>query len=241
MTGPAPPTDRDALIAALAEQARSDAPGMPELEPEELLDYLAGRLAPEDEQRIARRLAADPAAARALLDLAELEAAGAAAGERPAELATRAGWRDFQARLSDHTPPPRLFPVWISAIAASLLLATLGLWWLRGELHRPIANLASLELPSGSRAAREPVLAIPPGAPLRLVLAPAERCRTYTAEVEGLRSRERQPIEGLKRDELGRLTMLLRLEPGSYGLRLSGCEPRRVLEEHRFRITAEGG
>ena len=64
-------TDREALISALAEQARSDAPAGPDPEPEELLDYLAGRLAPEDEQRVARQLVASPAAARTLLDLAE--------------------------------------------------------------------------------------------------------------------------------------------------------------------------
>lgn len=249
MTGrpsPSPSTDRDALIAALAEQARSGAPAGPDPEPEELLDYLAGLLAPEDEERIARRLVADPAAARALLDLAELEAAREAAGEGPAELPAVAGWRDFQARLSDSTPPPRRFPVWFSAIAASLLVATLGLgswvWRLQGELHRPVANLASLELPPGSRAASEPVAVVPPGDPLRLVLAPAERCPSYAAEVEGPRSGDRQTIEGLKRDDFGRLTLQLWPEPGSYGLRLLGCEPqRRVLEEHRFRVTRTDG
>lgn len=245
MTGPAPSTDRDALIAALAEQARNDAPGMPEPEPEELLDYLAGRLAPEDEQRIARRLAADPAAARALLDLAEIQAAGATAGERPAELPELAGWRDLRDRLRDRLPgaPSRLQRLWslLPSITASLLVATLGLgswvWKLQVALNRPIANVASLELPSGSRAAREPVVVVPPGDPLRLVLDPAERCPSYAAEVKGSRSGERQTIEGLERDELGRLTLLLRLEPGSYGLRLLGCEPRQVLEEHRFQIT----
>src|SRR5215216_3938761 len=120
MTEPAPSTDRDALIAALAEQAQSDAPdapGMPEPEPEELLDYLAGRLAPEDEQRIARRLVADPAAARSLLDLAEIQAAGATAGERPAELAVLASWRDIRDRLPGAWL--RRSPAWLPAIAAS--------------------------------------------------------------------------------------------------------------------------
>jgi hypothetical protein len=245
MTGPpAPSTDRKALIAALAEQARSDAPERSSPEPEELLDYLAGRLGPEDEQRIARQLAADPTATGALLDLAELESAGAKAGERPTEILALAGWREFGDRLPDAAFRPRRYPPVLSAIAASLLVATLGLGsWvgrLQSELHRPIANLPSLELPSGSRAAREPVLELPSGAPLRLVLAPAERCPSYAAEVEGPRSGYRQTIEGLERDGLGRLTLLLRLEPGPYGLRLLGCVPRRELEEHRFRIMAAG-
>nr|MDP9122821.1 hypothetical protein [Acidobacteriota bacterium] len=62
-----PRTDSAALVAALAERSRGGAPSAAP-EPEELLDYLAGRLSPEDEERIGRQLAADPEAARALLD-----------------------------------------------------------------------------------------------------------------------------------------------------------------------------
>jgi hypothetical protein len=239
------------LIAALAEEARSGAaaePG-PVPEPEELLDYLEGRLAPADEQRLARRLAADPATARALLDLAELAAAGeaaAAASDRPAELAVRAGWRDFRSRLPDAAPRPRRPPVWLSAIAASLLVATLSLgswvWRLQGDLDRPVANLRSLELASASRASDGPAVELPLGAPLRLVLAPAARCPGYTAELEGPRPGDRQSIEGLERSEGGQVSVLLRrVGPGSYRLLLAGCEPPRELEEHRFRITRPDG
>ncbi|HYN20705.1 MAG TPA: hypothetical protein VE078_07085, partial [Thermoanaerobaculia bacterium] len=89
-------TDAAALIAALAEEARQGAGEAREPEPEELLDYLAGRLSAEEEESMARQLVASPAAARALLDLADLEAAEAAAGSQPAELAAHAGWRDLQ-------------------------------------------------------------------------------------------------------------------------------------------------
>jgi len=243
---PSPPGDLEALIAALAEEVRSGAPADPgpEPEPEELLDYLEGRLPPEDEERLARRLVADPEAARALLDLADLEAAGATAGERPADLAARAGWRDFQARLPDAAPRPRRPrpPAWLSAVAAALLVATVGLGsWvvqLRGKLDRPVANLQSLELPSGSRAGTERTVELAPGEPLRLVLDPVERCPGYAAEMEGPRSGDRQTIEDLERSEGGQVTVLLRrVEPGSYRLLLTGCEPRRELEEHRFRIA----
>lgn len=246
MTGPAPSTDRDALTAALAEQARSDAPEMPEPEPDELLDYLAGRLAPEDEQRIARQLVADPAAARALLDLAEIQAAGATAGERPAELVVLAGWREIrdglQGRLSGAPPRFHRLSKLLPAIAASLLMATVGLgswvWRLQGELRHPVANLRSLELASGSRAGNDPVVELPLGAPLRLVLDPAERCPGYAVGLEGPRPGDRQTIEGLERSEGGQVSVLLRrVEPGSYRLLLTGCEPRRELEEHRFRIA----
>src|SRR5436305_8006087 len=185
---PPPLPDPEALIAALAEQARSAAGEGPDPEPEELLDYLAGRLAPKEAERVGRQLAASPETARALLDLAELEAAGAAAGEGPADLAVRAGWRDFESRLPTAAPLPRRPPVWLSTLAASLLVTTLGLgswaWRLQGELHRPIANVRSLEL-TDSRSASEPVISLPSGAPLRLVLAPVERCPGYTAEIAG--------------------------------------------------------
>ncbi len=244
-------TDREALIAALAQEAQSAAAGEPDLEPEVLLDYLAGRLAPEEEQRVARQLAADPTAARALLDLADLEAAGApgaGAGERPADLAAVVGWREFRDRwLPRPRPLPHRFAALWPAIAASLLVATVGFgtwaWRLQSLLQRPIANLVTLELSSTDRAAGEPVREIPSGAPLRLVLTLAEgqRCPgDYVAEIARSRGGDPQPIEGLERSEGGHLVALVWLEPGPYRLRLFGCEPRRELAEHRFRITAAG-
>lgn len=84
MTRPNP--ELEALTAALAERAREQAGGaggsapaaLPE--PEEMLDYLAGRLEDEDAQRIERLVVAEPEAARMLLDLADFEMAGAEAG-----------------------------------------------------------------------------------------------------------------------------------------------------------------
>jgi len=75
MTRPSKDRDREALIAALAEQARSTGTDGPEPEPEKLLDFLAGRLDPEEEERLSRYLMANPKASRALVDLADLEAA----------------------------------------------------------------------------------------------------------------------------------------------------------------------
>ena len=257
-----PPTDREALVALLAEQARSDASpsgaAAPEPEPEELLDYLAGRLPPEEAQRIERLLVASPEAARALLDLAELEAAGTTAGERPAELAAVAGWRDLRSRLPGARPSRRRLPPWLSTIAASLLLVTVGGlgWKVRSqgeelsrqgeelsrqeqELSRPIVNPMNVEFHSKTRASEEmKSYKLSPGTPFRVVFDQKVRCPLYTAELTGPGG-DAQTIEGLKRDEQGRIavTWPRGLEPGDYGLRLLGCEPRRELQENRFQIV----
>jgi hypothetical protein len=239
---PPPHTDREALIAALAAEAAKTAAEGPDPEPEELLDYLDGKLAPEDEERIARHLAASPEAAEALLDLADFQAATTNAGAGPADLAARAAWRDLQSRLP--APRSRHPPAWLSTLAAALLVLSLGLgfelWRVQGGQQRLVANVRSLELPPESRAGNDPETGLPTGAPLRLVLAPAVRCPVYEAELAGPGSRGRQRVEDLEQDDLGRLTILMQdADPGTYTLRLTGCEPRREIEEHRFRITAD--
>jgi hypothetical protein len=235
-----PPTDREALITALAEEAQGAAAGGEQPEPEELLDYLAGRLSPEEEERLGRELAASPEAARALLDLEDLEAAGAAAGTRPAELAARAGWRDLRERLPAAVPWFRRLPPILSSIAAALLVTTVGLgvWGVRmqEELRRPIANVKSLDLVLEGRAMEEETVKVAPGQPLRMVIPPTVDCREYQAEL-GQPGRKRWNVAGLKKDASGNLTLELpRPEPGPYQLRLSGCAPRRELGEQRFRI-----
>jgi hypothetical protein len=231
-----PPTDREALIAALAEQARGTAGGEPE--PEELLDYLAGRLAPADEQRVS------PEATRALLDLADFEAAGQAAGTQPSELAVRAGWRDLRGRLPERAPWTRRLPALLSSVAAALLVISLGLvFWvvkLQGELSRPVANVLSLTLQSDSRAVEEEKVVVAPGQPLRLVLRPAEDCPKYRAELAGP-DRDLWNLLGLTKDANGNLTPLLpRPQPGVYRLRLFGCGAGHELEERRFRVVHGG-
>jgi len=241
-----PLTDREALIAALAEEARSTGTDGPEPEPEKLLDFLAGRLDPEEEELLSRHLVANPKASRALLDLANLDAARAEAGKRPPDLAALAGWRDFERRLPAPAPSRsrRFLQPWTlqpAALAAALLVSTVGLstwvWRHQGELSRPVPNLRSLEL-SESRTSGEPTV---PGGELRLVLRPAERCPVYTAELEGPEAGDRQTIPGLVRDEGGVVSLGVRLEPGPHRLRLFGCEPRRELEDYRFQIIRANG
>ncbi|HEX6900223.1 MAG TPA: hypothetical protein VF789_10940 [Thermoanaerobaculia bacterium] len=236
-----PPTDREALIAALAEEARAGAGDAGPPEPEELLDFLAGRLDPEEEERMSRRVAASPEASRALLDLADLEAAGAEAGERPRELGTLAGWRDFERRLPAAAPPRprRLWTLLPSIAAAALLVCTLGLYGrFQAELSRPLPNPLTAEL--ATVRAAEPSYALAPGQPLRPLLHPASVCPEYKAELD--EPGGRRTIEKLTPDPLGNVSLVLpRPAPGTYTLRLHGCEPGHEVEERRFRVTIDGG
>lgn len=241
-----------ALAELLAEHVRREtgddrASRPPTLEPEELLAMIEDRLPPDAAQRLERRLIADPDAARDLLDLAEFAAAEEAAGTTPPEIATHAGWRDFERRLAAGAARRRRPPPWLGVVAAALFIAVIALaawvWRLRSAEPVPevVANLASLELVAATRG-EDPVVALPAGAPLRLVLAPEERCPEYRAEIRrsgAAAAGWSRGVEGLRRDALGRITLLLPGEPGSYSLDLSGCDPPRELERHRFRIVAE--
>ncbi len=94
--------ERQALIDALAGDARRRAGSAETPSAEELLAYHEGRLGAEEEARIGRILVADPEAARMLLDLVELAEAqppaeGAAAA--PADFAAAAAWRRLAAEL----------------------------------------------------------------------------------------------------------------------------------------------
>ncbi len=242
---PPPMPDRDALIEALAEDARNRTGAGALPEPEEILDFLEDRLPAESKARLERLFVASPEAARMLLDLAELHDAQPPAEDAPADFAVRSGWRKLEPRLAEPVAAPRRLPPWLMGLAASLLILTnagLGTWiWrLKQAESRPVANLASLELVSGLRAGADPVIELVPGSPLRLVVKPAEPCAVYQAEVRGTVQGHVQTGTGLERDAYGNLVLLLRLEPGEHVLQLSGCEPRRELESYRFRILRPG-
>ncbi|HSL82806.1 MAG TPA: hypothetical protein VLF66_08515 [Thermoanaerobaculia bacterium] len=261
-----PPTDVEALTEVLADRAREGAG--PEPEVGELLDYLEGRLSPEAEAEIQRRLMASPEVSRKLLDLADLAEAGEAAEGRageegrgvPADLAVHAAWRDLQGRLpggrgasGGHGPGNRTRPPgragrpqpWLAALAAALFVAVLGLGF---QLRRlgdggglpegvVLANVETLELFETVRSDRPPTAALGPGEPLHLVLAPADRCPSYRAELAGPTE---ATVEGLERDERGTVSLLVPLRPGRYTLRLLGCEPERELSTYGFEIQLAG-
>lgn len=245
------PKDPETLRDLLAEHARRDADTQePAPEPEELLDFLEDRLPPDEARRLERRVLADPDAATALADLADFAEAEKTAGSSVPEVATHAGWRDFERRLETAgtaeaaSTPKNRPPPWLSAVAAALLVAVLGLgawvWTLRSAEPLWVANPESLTLVAAR--GEEAVVSLTDGAPLRLVLSPTERCPTYRASIErsgpGGETSSRS-LAGLVRDERGLVTLLVPGESGAYSLTLSGCDPPRDLETHRFRIVPE--
>lgn len=250
--------DVQALTAVLAERVRAGAG--PDPEPEELLDYLEGRLSPDEDAAVARRLVASPEATRRLLDLADLAEAGRAAAEGPAEdagapadLAVHAAWRDLERRraagAAERAASPRRRSApnrTLVALAATLFVAVLalGVWvWRLDRLDRgtgagdtvPVANLRSLELTDATRSNGVPTLQVEPGLPFRVVFRPEERCSSYSAEVvppAGSAVR----LSGLEQNDLGNCDLLLPGEPGRYTLRVFGCEPERQISSYGFEI-----
>jgi hypothetical protein len=240
--------DARALIEALAQRAQADAVAAADRPPaEELLDYLRDDLDGEERRRVERRLVADPAAARALLDLAELEAAAAAADESHlADPETRGAWRDFEARLPRAGQAPRRgwFPGWLNAAAAALLLvAALGLGArvlvLERALRTPSAPVV-VEVQSAARGGDETRFTVAPGATLALLVDPGAPCADPVVELgdpggEWTRLAPRLGGDGL-------ITLLVpRAAAGRYTLRVEGCEPRRNLVDTAFTVVTAGG
>lgn len=239
--------DARALSLALADDARNRAGEFELPSAEELLAYHEGRLDPEREAALGRILVASPDAARRLLDVVEFAAAVPPAKDAPTELATAAAWRRLAPQLAAEAPSTTTLarPRGWMALAAALALLSVGLGWRLFELERalrkPVANLATLELPATTRSGAPLSFALEsPGAPIRIVLAPAESCPSYRAELNRTGSGPTVVIDDLRRDSFGLLTFLLpEPVPGDYLVRLSGCE--RELQTTVFRISATQG
>lgn len=244
--------DARALIETLAERAQDEAGDQEEtMAAEELLDYLRGTLPPEDEERVSRRLVADPAAARALLDVAELEEAATAADESHLpDPETRAGWRDLEARLPQSPAPPRrggvfaLLPVWLSPLAAAVLLVVVGGLGVRvAQLERQLgapSALLGVELSLGARAGE---LEAPAGEPLALYVpldpVAVGPCTDLKAEIAAPGG-ERWALTPVA-DQHGTLTLSLPpAAPGLYAVTVTACG--EALGAGHFRVVAvEGG
>lgn len=119
-------------------------------DPEKLAAYHAGELSPEEEGRVQDHIALCRECAALLLDLDGLAdpGFGAEAGLSGKE----AVWQRLREEMAPQAPvvpfrrPVRSSPRWLQALAASLLVATLGLsFWM--ALERPVEELSGTQTP----------------------------------------------------------------------------------------------
>lgn len=197
-----PPSHRRTLVAALAEEARAEAGEHPDTD--ELLDYHAGRLEPQAEERLRNHFVGCRGCARRLLELEPLAEPDPGDEETVADFAMNASLRALEARIREQEVEPpsvrhrtagrggpaRPSRRVLQAVAACLFAAVLGLaaWGLRlqgtaAELRRTVAALdqprpnfavAYLEPPADRGTSAAPV-ELPPGQPFWvLVLIPED-------------------------------------------------------------------
>jgi hypothetical protein len=237
--------------------------------PEALLAYRAGELEPLEEERLRHHLLscrecvgllleadllrpgrtlngpADPEAEtawEALRPRLREEGAGSVTAFAPVQGRAARGEGPARDRSRGPVPTGRPWasgPRWLWSLAASLLVATLGLsaWVVRlrgtvGELSRPQLNAQIVDLypasPQRGETVRAAALALAPDAQLfTLILNPTEPGDFTDYRLEAIRPEGGLVLrlEGLSRNEYGSFVLTLSrrsLGPGEYRLRLYG-------------------
>lgn len=210
------------------------------LEPDELAAYQAGALAAEDEERMLGHLVVCPECSGLLLDLEALMKPKPDADAIVSDHGKAAVWRNLRETIHRDEGRRRAFaPFWLQAIAAALLVSTVGLSiWVGSlrrtvdELSRPQVNAPVLDLYAGTVRGGEsaaPGLAVPRGARFfTLILNPAGRRRFERYQVEIV------PAQGGAVAWSGR-----DLKPNAYGS-FSLIVPRRALDAGDYRVRLLG-
>jgi anti-sigma factor RsiW len=216
-------------------------------EPETLAAYHAGELTAEEERRLQDHLLACRECSALLLDLDGLADPGFGAGSLSAT-DQAALWDRIQGEIGQEKPErppapviplrrpaiPGASPRWLQALAASLLVATVGLsTWvvsLRHELSRPQANAKVIQLSTGTvRGGTSSRLnVVPADAPRRFVLllhlTGLGRAARYRAEIVRAEGGKVSDVQGLALDEeLDAVSLELsrdEIGPGDYRVRL---------------------
>jgi len=231
------------------------------LDPEEIAAYHAGELPPEEERRVQDHFVACLECAGLLLDLDGLADPGFGADADLPPNAAETVWagvreqirRDEPAKVLPMTTrrvqPPRMW----QALAASLLIATVGLSFyvasLRRtveELSRPQANAPVLDLyPAGhaGRGTATEVPEVPPEARLfTVILSPADRgsWTEYEAEISNAKGVV-WTARGLRPNAFGSFSLTLSrrsLGAGQHRIRLFGLagEKRELIGEYVLQI-----
>ena len=171
-------TDSQAFVAVLALEAQAAAGAHPEVEL--LLDYQSGTLDTEAEADLQAHLVGCRPCVRTLLDLKSFRDTKPESGV--VELATIAGWRDFERRIDKPDQPPARGPRWLTAgmapwarvVAATLLAGVLGL------------SAWTFQLRQANDGLRQELLALnaPSVEPSSFVVKPVKRGRGSTVQVK---------------------------------------------------------
>ncbi|HWM92510.1 MAG TPA: zf-HC2 domain-containing protein [Thermoanaerobaculia bacterium] len=229
---------------------------------DELVAYHEGTLSPGDEQRVQDHLVACRECAALLADLEGLGDPDFGIEEDVPDNAKEIVWEKVREGIRKEPAPGKVVPfqrrarnpIWIQALAASLLIATLGLsvWVanLRGrveELSSPQLNAPILDLyPAGSTRGAGPGLQIVPAdarlftVVLNTVGRPA--FQEYEVEIVDGGGDEVWRDGGLKPNQYGSFSLTLSrdlLGPGEFRVRLVGVDPgggREMVEEYAIRV-----
>jgi hypothetical protein len=218
-------------------------------EPETLAAYHAGELTAAEERRLQDHLVACRECATLLLDLDGLADPGFGAGFLSAA-DQQALWERIQGEIKQETPekpPAPVIPLrrparsaapprWLQALAASLLIVTLGLstWVVSlrrtvNELARPQVNAPMADLFSGatrSEGSPRPGVSIPANEPAFILILHPPRSRSttrYRVEITRASGDVVWRQDGVPPDPRGSLPLRLSphwLGPGEYRIRL---------------------
>lgn len=257
-------SDSDVFKQVLIEDARARAGDHPGLDA--LVDYFAGGQGPESEDRIRDHFAGCPECAAKGLDIQMLMVPEVAAQSEAADLEIESAWRALQSRL--HAPVgleesidsrPHGAGRWPMALAASLLVATVGLsvWVSRlleskaelrarvAELSEPRVNPPIVYLDGITRS--EPagsLVAFAPGQPFALLIAVPSTPDFYPS-YEAVLTNDAGAVVwsggGLELSEESTLRLWLPralLPEGSYELRIRGLGGDRIASSEEPVITA---
>lgn len=251
----------ETAVRALAAEARRGLD--PHLSPEDLLDYHAGDVTGDERERIQDHLALCPVCTRALLDLESFPNVEPVREEdRLSDSALAGEWRRFEERTGAIPLPRaarRAFPSspalpW--ALAASLLLAVLGLsvWagLLRRDLSAPradvyVADLTPREESRERSVAEEEVVRVPAWADrvlLILNLAEVPSFPEYRVEIAPAGGKAVWSRRGVRPSPDGNFTLEIPrsfLAGGPRGIRLYGRQGNAwtVVAEYGVRIEEQ--
>jgi hypothetical protein len=238
-------SDIDALAEVLAEVASDrggEHPG-----PEQLLDYLQGKMSEEPEAGIQDHLIMCRSCTEHLLELESISNPQRPANRETPDFELAAAWRQLRAKIAAGALGQLARPRFLQAVAAVLLLATVGMAGWVAQLSRfvpePQLNPSILYLGESTRGESIPSIELAAGDEwLLLIVTPAKLMPAYEVEVRSDGGDQVWKGAGLHRSDHGTVRLglpAILLPAGEYQVDLHGLDSgqRQALGTHAFRIS----